>query len=215
MSDRYARYQNKVQSFMARTLSGASRHIVLVDVLEALANDREAFEEVTEIVHEVYRTLTQERPSWFGSIFGPATSRFDRVLFLATKSDSVPASQRGNLESLLKSMRLGACGKAAADAAAESVGHIAAIRTTVDVRCNINGHDVPAVKGLRAEDGRHVEVAALDLPDRVPESEYWANPERLWMPEFVPPKLEAGGRLGIPNVRLGEALDFVLGDLTS
>ena len=203
MSERFEFYQKGVKEFMGKTLSGASRHAVLVDVLGALSNDRVAFEEQAEVVHEVYRTLALRRPNWFASIFGSETSRFDRVLFLATQSDTVPESQRGTLVTLLKSMRLGKTGRAASDAAIDGVAHVVAIRATKDVKCSVNGQEVPAVEGLCALDRVRKQVAVLDIPDRVPDSEYWAARNVLQIPKFVPPKVAADGRRGVPNVGLG------------
>lgn len=214
MAERYSNYQRHVKQFIGTTLAGATRHAVLVDVLDSLANGMQAFEETSQVVHEVYRILAIRRPGWFASLFGGGSSSLDRVLFLATKADTVPSGQRANLVSLLASMRLGMTGRVGAEAGMTSEMSVAAIRSTIDTKRVIDGIEVPFVEGVCAERGRTIQAAVLNIPDKVPDPVYWRHRSAFELPRFVPPKISAGGRQGIANVRLGDALEFLIGDLT-
>ncbi|WP_431283015.1 YcjX family protein [Humitalea sp. 24SJ18S-53] len=210
MAGRYAAYQRNVAVFFKDTLGDASRHVLLVDVLEALAEGEAPFYETAEILSAVYRTFTGRR-SVFQRWFGRAG--FDKVLLLATKADTVPPNQRAALKSLLAEM----CARRVAGAASigpPATGYVAAIRATEEVEVVTDtGDRVLAVQGFCGDAGRQRRVSLFDIPESMPTSADFARRTGLRPPSFVPPRIESEGRHGIPNTRLGQVLDDLVGDL--
>ena len=136
----------------------------------------------------------------------------DKVVFLATKSDTVPAYQRDALVGLLGEM----CHEAVygqARAGRPDVKHVSAIRATIDVPTIVDGQEVTVVQGLDAELGKQRRVTMINIPTSIPTAEEFQKRAGFRTPRFQPPAVEARGRRGIPNIRLGYALDLLLGDI--
>lgn len=211
MADRYAAYQKDIAGFFSHTLKDASRHLLLVDVLESLAEGQHAFLETAEVLGEVYRLLADSHPGLFARLFRRAG--FEKVLLLATKADAIPPSQRAALASLLRDMCVGRVASGAR-IRTPNAGFVAAVRATEDVeRPGEDGERVRVVEGKCAETGLRRRVNWFDVPDLMPDAEDFRRRAGVRPPRFVPPKVEVGGRLGVPNLRLGQALDDLLGDL--
>ena len=210
MAKRYSAYQKGVSAFFGNTLKDASHHLVLVDPLEALAEGESAFHETAEVLAEVYRVFAN-RKSGFWSLLG--RTGFDKLLLLATKADTVPPVQRAALKSLLAEM----CTRrvvGAAGIAPPTADYVAAIRATEDVEHEIEGGErVRVVQGLCSEIGKMRRVTMINIPETMPEPDYFQRRAGIRTPRFVPPKVDGHGRYGIPNVRLGKVLDDLVGDL--
>ena len=210
MGKQYSSYQKGVKQFFSETLKDASRHVLLVDVLEALAEGENAFNETAAVLGEVYGVLTDSRPGAFGALF--SKSGFDKVLLVATKADTVPPNQRASLSSLLKDMCSGTVAKEA-NIPYPLANYVAAIRATEDVEWEVDGATVKVVKGLCGDLGKQVVVKMVDIPDSMPSSDYFKRREGKRTPRFVPVKVKADGKFGIANVRLGSMLNDLIGDL--
>jgi len=210
MGERYATYQKGARHFFSETLEGASRHVLLVDVLEALAEGQHAFYETAAVLGEVYSVLADRRVGLYRWLFG--RSNFEKVLLVATKADTVPPNQRAALSSLLEIMCANTLTGAAYIAKPDAM-HVAAIRATRDVTQQMDGAEVKVVQGLCSVLRKQVRVTMIDIPDTMPDAEDFKTREGVRTPRFVPPKVEVGGRLGVPNARLGMVLDALIGDL--
>ena len=209
MAGRYAAYRKEVGVFFEHTLKNASHHLLLVDVLEALAEGENAFFETAEILAEVYRVFAN-RKSGFWNLFN--RTGFEKVLLLATKADAVPPNQRAALKSLLAEM----CKRRVAGAAGiapPSAQYMAAIRATEDVKVTgDDGDKFRAVQGL-CDDGQVRRVISVDIPAEMPKPDYFRRREGQRTPRFRLPPTEGGGRYGIPNVRVGQVVNDLVGDL--
>ena len=211
MADRYEAYRTGVARFFGETLKDASRHVLLVDVLEAMAEGQHAFRETSEVLGEVYHLLADTNSGLFRKMFSRAG--FDKVLLIATKADTVPASQRAALASLLRDMCSGRI-KGAAKISLTDIDHIAAVRATRDVEIEgDDGFPVKVVQGKCADTGKIRQVKLFGVPDRMPMPEDFARRKGLRPPRFVPPKVQVGGQYGVPNARLGTLLQTLVGDL--
>jgi predicted YcjX-like family ATPase len=56
-------------------------------------------------------------------------------------------------------------------------------------------------------------IKKIDIPAEMPKPDYFERRAGIRTPRFVPPEIKGGGRYGIPNVQLGEALNKLVGDL--
>ena len=211
MSRKYETYRRETQEFFSHTLKEASRHLLLVDVLDALAEGEHGFHETAEVLGEVYRVFSESNSGIFPRLFSRAS--FEKVSLLATKADTVPPNQRAALSSLLGDMCSGRV-SGAAKIAPPNVAYAAAIRATQDVELDLNtGEAVRVVQGLCSELGKVCRVTSADIPESIPNGAYFARRAGMRFPQFVPCKIGAGGRYGVPNLRMGKVLDDLLGDL--
>jgi predicted YcjX-like family ATPase len=210
MARRYATYRTGVRRFFADALKDASRHVLLVDVLEALAEGETAFHETAAVLGAVYGVLADSHPGRFKALF--SRSGFDKVLLLATKADTVPPNQRAALSSLLTDMCSGTVASRA-NIPHPTARFTAAIRATADVEYEVDGEKVRAVQGLCADLGKQRRITMIDIPESMPDSDYFERRHGVRTPRFVPPKVKPDGRSGLPNVQLGRVLDDLIGDL--
>ncbi len=211
MAERYSGYQKQTGRFYSTTLKDATHHVILVDVIEALAEGEDAFQETAEVLAAVYRVFTDRRPL-LDRFLG--RTGFEKVLLLATKADTVPASSRPALRDLLISMCSGHVGGTKDMRLRPHADYVAAIRATEDIPTrSAEGEPVTAVQGMCADTGTLRRITAIDIPTSMPDTEEFERSKGYRPPRFVPPKIDRGARQGIPNARLGTALDELIGDL--
>jgi predicted YcjX-like family ATPase len=209
MSNRYAGYQKMTEKFFRETLKDATHHVLLVDVLEALAEGECPFNESAEVLSEVYRTFVTET-SWFWRLLGLAGLK--RVMLVATKADTVPPNQRAAMAKLLEDMCGGRFAGAAGIAKPEAE-YLAAVRATEEVEDKVDGGQlVRVVEGLCSDTGKRRRVTMIDVPDRIPLPDYFRRRRGIRVPHFVPPAVDGRGAYGVPNVRLGHVLQKLLGE---
>ncbi len=136
----------------------------------------------------------------------------ERVAFVATKADHVPALARDNLQHLLHAM----ADPAARDwqAANTQVSfHVAAsILSTEDGTAKLDGQTVQVVRGtvLGEDIVRPFYVGAV--PSQIPPPSFWSD-RYFEMPVFRPPAIDPTGAHGIPHLGLDDILVAVIGDL--
>ena len=140
-------------------------------------------------------------PSWLTAGGGIA-----RVAFAASKSDHVAERQRGNLAALVARLTE-APGHPASGAFA-----IAAVRCTEDFVWTLDGSNVSAVRGRVLGDDRLTRSYPGEVPDRMPEPDFWSH-AFLAPPLFEPRRLPEGGRAGVAQIGLDSLLAFLLEDV--
>jgi predicted YcjX-like family ATPase len=145
-----------------------------------------------------------------------APRAIERIAFVATKADHVPAMSRDNLRNLLQAMV-----KPAADGAGREVGdaktavsyHVAAsILSTMDGTAPLGGRNVEVVLGVVMGEEIRRPFYAGSVPSNIPPASFWTD-RYFEMPVFRPPRIDPSGTLGIPHLGLDEVLDSVIGDL--
>jgi predicted YcjX-like family ATPase len=72
---------------------------------------------------------------------------------------------------------------------------------------------VIAVKGYCEDVGKERVLISLDIPEGIPDRAYFDRRKGMRPPRFVPPVIEHHEKQGIPNLRLGEAMQGLVGDL--
>jgi predicted YcjX-like family ATPase len=211
MAQRYDAYQKTTALFFGAMLKGARYHLLLVDVIDALASGEAPFNETAEILEAVYRVFSSQH-SGIWRLFNRGA--FEKVVLLATKADTVPPNQRPALSKLLTDMCAGAVA-GATGVPPPDARYVAAVRATTDFPYTPAGtaERVIAVKGYCADVGKERVLISLDIPEGIPDRAYFARRQGQRPPRFVPPTIEGRGKLGIPNLRLGEAMQALVGDL--
>ncbi|NOG71132.1 YcjX family protein [Roseicella sp. DB1501] len=184
------------------------RQAVLVDVLGALHAGRDAFEDTAEALAAIAAAL-RYGGGWLDWLTGTGV---DRVAFVATKADHVPARQRDALAALLGHLVAAPQGRATGAGVTTSVHALASIRCTEDDVATLDGRPVAAVRGLLLENGRSAKVYPGEIPLRPPDPGFWDH-GFFEMPEFQPPKLDPAGGSGVPHLGLDTLLAALIGDV--
>ena len=136
----------------------------------------------------------------------------ERVAFVATKADHVPALARDNLKHLLRAMADPAAKDWQATNTQVSFHVAAAILSTEDGVARLDGQTVQVVRGtvLGESTVRPFYVGAV--PSEIPPLSFWSD-RYFEMPVFRPPVVDPTGARGIPHLGMDEILVAVIGDL--
>lgn len=230
LTERFEAYKRMVRTaFFEPHFAAFHRQIVLVDVLGALVAGQAAFEDTTRAIQAIatglrygaagivphaaawaLRGLTHVLPPALGRPTGAAARamadpRIDRVAFVATKADHVPALKRDNLRHLLTAML--APGKA------DATYHVAAaLRATEDGSAVLDGRTVPVVHGVVMGQDRVRPYFVGEVPSALPPEGFWSD-SFFELPVFRPPPVDPSGRTGLAHLGLDEVLAAVIGDL--
>ncbi|MBW8269326.1 YcjX family protein [Caldovatus aquaticus] len=207
---RYAAYLADQRSvFLEPFFRRFGRQAVLVDVLAALHQGEEAFDDTAAALAEITAALR-----YGGSLLDRLTGQgVRRVAFVATKADHVPERQRAALTALLEDLVQAPRERALAAGAETGVHALAAIRCTEDDTAIVDGRPVEAVRGVLLESGRVARVYPGEVPPRRPGPEFWRHGRRFAMPDFQPPRLDPHGAAGVPHLGLDTLLAWLIGDL--
>ncbi|MGB2196912.1 MAG: YcjX family protein, partial [Planktomarina sp.] len=146
--------------------------------------------------------------------------RIDRILFAASKADHLHHAQHGAVQELVTALTQSARDTARFRGALTSSIAIAALRSTVEIDLDRNGHSLPGVKGLALGSGQTVGFYPGEFP---------ASPTRVlaqaragaaqWEEgrfhdqAFAPAPLSLPPGYGPPHIRLDKALQFLIGDV--
>jgi len=206
---KYRDYQeNVIRAFYRQHLAGIDRQIVLVDVLTALNDGAEVFDDMSAALAAILQSFDHGKAGPLRWLTG---HKIDRVLFAATKADHVVRGDRLHLENLTRRMLnvLDESNRIKA-AAGVLVGVMAAIRCTTDVVRRDTGREV-LQGGIRADEASAAfdpGAVPLDYPPPWDSFKY-----RFW--DFQP-RPDPGWRFGgFPNIGLPDALNYLLGDYLS
>ena len=209
LADRYKSYGSRIVTpFFQDTFNRCNRQIVLVDLLTALNGGTHTFEDARLALDTAMECLKVRSNSVLAKIL---PRRFDKVLFGATKADHVPASQRGNLTSLLENMTGSRAMSATSGGAQVDCLSLASICCTQDDKVSLDVGDVDVVVGKPIDGEKRLKIYPGVIPTTSPRSDFW-DQERIRYPVFSPPVIERGTFGGIPNINLGRALNFLLKD---
>lgn len=205
MEERYDAYREKVvRKFYRECFSGLDRQVILIDCLRALMGGRETFMDINETFDVLMENFSYGGSSILGRLFSP---KIDRVIFAATKADTVTMDQYANLLSLLRSMVKQAASRVRADGSNCEFMILSAIK---------------AAKCMYAEhEGKRVQVLKTDYDDEPPFfpgsiPSGWSREgmeffqKYFKMRELRPPKLNPGEP--IPGINMDVLLQYILGD---
>jgi predicted YcjX-like family ATPase len=222
MARRFEAYQAAVRRDLTAPGFGAvDRLVVLADVLSALHQGPAAFADVAAALGAVGAALRARggavaRLPLVGpalapvltpvlALIWPALGGIVRVAYCATKADQVARAQRGNLAALLRRM-VGPLSRT------EAAFALSAARCTEDVVWTLDGRPVSAVRGRVAGEGRAGRFYPGEVPDRMPDADFWAHPF-LALPDFEPLRVPLAGRGGVANLEVDRLISFLVADL--
>ena len=237
LAQRFAAYQDRMRAeFFDTHFAAFDRQVVLVDVLGALHAGQAAFQDTARVIGDLSRALRfggnalhrtlaagvvrgagQLVPQALGRAADAAAQglggrRIERVAFVATKADHVPAMKRDNLVHLLRALASPAAAGDGMSAAAASYRAAASVLSTRDGVGHIDGRTVEVVEGVVLGDVRPRPFFVGEVPSRMPPSSFWSG-GLFELPVFRPPALDPLGGSGIPHLGLDQVLDDLIGDL--
>jgi predicted YcjX-like family ATPase len=214
MARRFTAYKTKVvRPFFRDHFARIDRQVVLIDPLGALAAGPRA---LADLQAAMAATLEAFRPGRNGALARLLRGRrVEKILFAATKADSLHHTQHAGLTALTQAM-LRAAADRAEFAGAEVAGMaIAALRTTSEE--TRDGMDM--VLGRSGKTGQAVAFHPGDLPGapgdllaaaRARADEWPAG--GFEAPDFRPRPLTLEPGQGLPHLRLDRAAQFLIGD---
>ncbi|EWY38135.1 ATP/GTP-binding protein [Skermanella stibiiresistens SB22] len=209
MEERFEAYKtNVVRRFFSEHFARLDRQIVLVDVLGALNAGPAALADMRTSLSATLESFSHGRSSWLDRLLG---GRIDRVLFAATKADHIPSNQHANLRRLLDGLVEERRNAIRFEGARVETMAIAALKCTETVMAEHQGRQLACVRGIPL--GR-TEPTVL-YPGEIPDDHRLLDQDgarRLNFLNFRPPALTARQGRGLPNIRLDQALEFLIGD---
>ncbi len=208
LEERYEAYKELVvHKFYKDCFSKLDRQIVLVDCLQALMGGRETFMDINDSFDVLLKHFNYGDTGLMSRLFAP---KIDKVLFVATKADSVTHDQHANLLSLLQSMIQQACTRVRANGSHAEAMVLSSIRAT---QCNDfeqNGINTQILTTDYPEDGGY-------FPGSVPRIWTRENMEffqqHFTLRALKPPRLAIGQ--AIPHLNLDLLFEYLFGDKIS
>lgn len=227
MVRRFESYKSQVvRPFFTDHFARLDRQIVLVDVLGALDQGAVAVSELERAMSGVLNAFRPGANSWLSMILG---KKIDKVLFVATKADHLPASSHDRLGAILKRIVDTALQRASTQGAGVEALAMAALRATRETAVNHGGEKLPCLRGTPLAGERigdtlfdGVNEAAIfpgDLPANPEDALDRAkagNKSPISLVRFRPPPIKNtapdGKAMALPHIRLDRALDFLISD---
>lgn len=209
MAERFEGYKDKVvRRFFRDHFARLDRQIVLVDLLSALNAGEPGMEDLRRSLSATMESFRHGQRSWLSWLGG---ARVDRVLFAATKADHVAAPQHAALTRLMEGLMEDRMRQIRFDGAAMKSLSLASVKCTDSVLTRHEGRELACVQGIP----RGRTQPTVIFPGELPDSHLGvgaAVEDRFRFTDFQPPPgLGRDGR-GLPNIRLDQALEFLIGD---
>ena len=232
LRDRYEAYKADMRAtFFDTYFEDFDRQVVLVDVLGALHAGKEAFEDTARAIADISAGMNYgwnvARPvQEFGAaalrvtaqLLNPRlywatgdkmsralkTCRVERVAFVATKADHVPAMRRDNLRNLLRA--LAETARDELRRTAVTYHSVASVLSTEDGSVTMDGRPVEVVFGVPLEEECARPFYPGEVPSAFPRESFWSD-RYFELPVFKPPRIDPTGAAGIPHLGLDEGTE--------
>ncbi|NIY46566.1 YcjX family protein [Cedecea colo] len=207
LRSRFDYYCEKVvKGFYKNHFLRFDRQIVLVDCLQPLNSGPQAFNDMRLALTQLMQSFQYGQRTLFRRLFSPV---IDRLLFAATKADHVTVDQHANMVSLLQQLVQDAWQNAAFEGIERECMGIASVQATQSGLIDVQGEQIPALRGHRLSDGAPLTVYPGEVPARLPGSAFWEK-QGFQFEQFRPQAMDVDRPL--PHIRLDAALEFLIGD---
>ncbi|HEX4261241.1 MAG TPA: YcjX family protein [Acetobacteraceae bacterium] len=229
LAERFEAYKQDMRTHFFETHFAAfDRQVVLVDVLGALHAGRAAFEDTARAIADIAAALEYGRnlppllrplqgAIRFGAqLLGLADPvrprrRIERVAFVATKADHVPAPQREALRALLRALVEAAAPLAMLGEQRISYHAAASVVSTRDGRATVEGRPVEVVMGVKLGEAKERAFYPGAVPAGAPPAGFWSE-QFYELPVFAPPRIDPSGASGVPQLGIDAVLASLLAD---
>ncbi|MEO0341799.1 MAG: YcjX family protein [Pseudomonadota bacterium] len=214
---RFEAYKSKVVlPFFRDHFAKLDRQIVLIDVLSALHQGPIAVADMQTALTDILACFKTGRNTVFSRLFA---RRIDKILFAATKADHIHHTQHPALDSLIQAMVRDAKDQSEYKGAQTRSMALASFRTTTEAKRRVDNTELSVVEG-RLEEG---EVLGASFPGRLPNDPRsiltqaqsgkpdWTDFD-FALQAFLPPLSKKDTMPGLPNIRMDQAIEFLIGD---
>jgi predicted YcjX-like family ATPase len=209
MEARYDAYrQNVVRRFFVDHFARLDRQIVLVDVLSALNAGVPALDDMQTALATSLEAFRHGKSNWLARLLG---GRIDKVLFAATKADHIASNQHANLVRLLDGLMAEPRNAIRFEGADVRTMAVAALKCTETVTAEHQGRQLPCVRGIPIGRNRPTVLYTGEIPD-TPQALSGEGERRFIFHSFRPPAGVGRNGRGLPNIRVDQALDYLIGD---
>lgn len=195
-----------VKGFYKNHFLRFDRQIVLVDCLQPLNSGPQAFNDMRLALTQLMQSFQYGQRTLFRRLFSPV---IDKLLFAATKADHVTVDQHANMVSLLQQLVQDAWQNAAFEGIDRECMGIASVQATQSGLVDVQGEQIPALRGNRLSDGAPLTVYPGEVPARLPGSAFWEK-QGFQFEQFRPQVMDVDKP--VPHIRLDAALEFLIGD---
>lgn len=202
---RHAAYLKQVRQFYGEVFGRMGKQVLLVDLLSALQQGRDAFADLGLAIRSISDAFDDLRNPLLRLL---PLARVDRLALAATKADHVTADQHANLVNLLRDL----IGEPFLQATARQSGllAVASVRATTDLKLKVNGLATPFLRGIPAGRAEVLDIQPGVIPGTIPAADQWAE-QGFNIRRFEPPPLGAAFRdRPLPHVNLDKVLQFLL-----
>ncbi len=202
MQQRYNTYLSAfVRPFYKRFFRGVDRQVVLIDVLKALSNGKEKFDDMIVAFRRIIDCYHVGQNALLHRLFSP---QVEKILFLASKPDRILMNQHESLRRLCDDIIRHICPQSVRNRIEIETEIAAAVRST---------HDHSDHLTAKLLSGQFGELTHPPIPDQLPDAEQWQQLEK-WQPPVLQaplnPDLLLGGRLA--HIRMDKVLRDLIGD---
>lgn len=208
-----------VRPFFRDHFARIDRQVVLVDLLGALDAGPGAVADLRAAMAQVLACFRPGANDWLSALLG---RRLDRVLFAATKADHVHHDQHPRMTAILKALMRESVERSQFRGARVEALALASLRATVEQEIARDGRLLPCVRGRLLDTGREAALFPGDLPtdpqrvlaeavEGAARDAHWLRGD-LSVMAFAPPPSSGRPGDGPPNIRLDQALEFLIGD---
>ncbi|MBU2277481.1 MAG: YcjX family protein [Gammaproteobacteria bacterium] len=203
----YSSYQQLVvKPFYQQYFASLDRQVVLVDCLSALNAGYHVLQELQQALMLILQSFQYGPSGWLRRLFDPKISK---VLFAASKADQLTPEQHKNLTLLLQQLlqqplqdsRFQYCQSEAMALAAVVTTDVGQVQTPEGV--------TPCLQGISAVTGERQTIFPGEVPMSMPSPLLFEH-HAFAFPEFLPKALAP--QQVLPQLRLDQALEFLLGD---
>ena len=218
MARRFEAYKARVvKPFFRDHFARIDRQVVLVDALGAIHNGPRAVEDLRGAMTDILSAFRPGTNAFLSRLL--LGKRVERILFAASKADHLHSSQHKELEAIMTALTRDAHDKARFAGAQTASMAIASLRTTVEEVIEHDGQSLNCVRGTLLDTGKQAAFYPGKLPENPSELlEPARNGAKEWLDEdykimrFAPAPLTLKQGSGPPNIRLGKAAQFLIGD---
>ncbi|MBD2793355.1 YcjX family protein [Xenorhabdus sp. 42] len=207
LRERFAYYcEHIVKGFYNDHFLRFDRQIVLVDCLQPLNSGPQAFNDMRLALTQLMQSFHYGKRTLFRRLFSPC---IDKLMFAASKADHITADQHANLVSLLQQLVQEAWQNAAFEGISMECAGLASVQATESGIVIHDGEKTPAIKGTRLSDDKLLTFFPGDVPQRLPNSEFWQK-QGFNFESFRPKSINVDTPL--PHIRMDSVMEFLLGD---
>lgn len=203
---RFEQYQKEVvKKFYSQFFGGFDRQIILVDLLGALSQGRDALVEQSDVIKALLKHFDYGKSTLLNRLFAP---KIDKILFAANKVDHLSFEHHKDLALLLNNLVLDAQNELNYQGVTVETMAMSSVKATKQVTVNEKGKQLNCIYGKSTETEQLLTYLPAQPPMRLLNEEQWPH-HGFSFPSFHPMLSDEGE---LEHIRLDHVIEFLIGD---